>query len=324
MEEQIRQILPEKVRQAFDDIVEQRVLGASKHIAMIGEMFEAIADRGLQEHKKPADIIEEIKKVADYFIATRGEASQAVSNAILLMIHNIDQYSDLESAEAVRKILETKNAYARTAKESVDVCVSYGVKLAEPMSRIFVYDYSSTVEKFLRSLQKNNKPYEIYIAESRVIDGGKPFVRACLESGYKIKFIPEASMMYYLKDCDGAFMGADTFYPDGTGFNTTGSDIVGLICDYYKIPLYFLTPLIKVDIRPLTGGRKNLVYKDLHEKLSYNWEKDLDTENINFVTPELLGVDPKFIRAFVTEKGVVPAGSMYELSVQYSKELRGE
>ena len=82
MEEQIRQILPEKVRQAFDDIVEQRVLGASKHIAMIGEMFEAIADRGLQEHKKPADIIEEIKKVADYFIATRGEASQAVSNAI--------------------------------------------------------------------------------------------------------------------------------------------------------------------------------------------------------------------------------------------------
>ena len=28
MEEQIRQILPEKVRQAFDDIVEQRVLGA--------------------------------------------------------------------------------------------------------------------------------------------------------------------------------------------------------------------------------------------------------------------------------------------------------
>ena len=29
MEEQIRQILPEKVRQAFDDIVEHRVFGAS-------------------------------------------------------------------------------------------------------------------------------------------------------------------------------------------------------------------------------------------------------------------------------------------------------
>lgn len=217
MEEQIRQILPEKARQAFDDIVEQRVLGASKHIAMIGEMFEAIADRGLQEHKKPADIIEEIKKVADYFIATRGEASQAVSNAILLMTHNIDQYSNLELSEAVRKILETKNAYARTAKESVDACVSYGVKLAEPMNRIFVYDYSSTVEKFLRSLQKNNKPYEIYIAESRVIDGGKPFVRACQESGYKIKFIPEASMMYYLKDCDGAFMGAENLLSGWNG-----------------------------------------------------------------------------------------------------------
>ena len=31
------------------------------------------------------------------------------------------------------------------------------------------------------------------------------------------------------------FMGAETLYADGTGFNTTGSDIVGLICNYYHI-----------------------------------------------------------------------------------------
>lgn len=131
------------------------------------------------------------------------------------------------------------------------------------MTTIFVYDYSSTVEKFLRGLAEHERKIRIYIAESRIIDGGLPFVKVCQKAGHHIKFIPDASMMYYIKDCDAAFMGAETFYPDGTGFNTTGSDIVGLLCSYYKIPLYFLTPMIKLDIRPVTGGRKNLVFDNM-------------------------------------------------------------
>ncbi|MCB6288780.1 hypothetical protein LI276_22125, partial [[Clostridium] scindens] len=87
---------------------------------------------------------------------------------------------------------------------------------------------SSSVEAFLRKI---NGPKRIYIPESRVINGGAPFVQPCLEAGHQIHFIPDASMMYYMKSCDGVFMGAESIYPDGTGFNTTGSDIVGLLCD---------------------------------------------------------------------------------------------
>lgn len=128
--------------------------------------------------------------------------------------------------------------------------------------------------------------------------------------------------MYFLKDCDGAFMGAETFYPDGTGFNTTGSDIVGLICKHYGIPLYFLTPMIKVDIRPVAGGRKNLVFDDLKKKLSASWGEDIRTEDIDFMTPELIGVAPEFIRAFITEEGIIPSGQMYGISMEYSRKLR--
>lgn len=323
MENNVRNILPGPMREVFDSIVEQRVLGASNHIAMVGDMIEAVVRRG-EDEQRPADqVIDEILAVADFFIATRGEASQAVSNAILLMTHNIRSYAGMDLKEAAPLILETKNSYARTAAEAVKQCVSYGVRLAEAMETIFVYDYSSTVEKFLRGLKENGKQYTVYIAESRIIDGGRPFVKACLESGHKIKFIPEASMMYYLKDCHGAFMGAETFYPDGTGFNTTGSDIVGLICRHYGVPLYFLTPLIKLDIRPVFGGRKKLVYDDLKEKLTANWGEDLDRGSVDFITPELVGVEPEFIRGFVTEKGVIPSGQMYGISMEYSRNLRG-
>ncbi len=321
MEDKVRAILPEEAKEAFDAIVEQRVLGAGNHISMVGDMITAIVERGVREQRSVISVIEDIVEVTDYFIATRGEASQAVSNAIRLMVHNIRDYSDWEMDKAAEAILMAKDSYAGTAAAAIEQCVAYGVRLAKDMENIFVYDYSSTVEKFLRRLGENGKDYQIYIAESRVIDGGKPFVKACQDAGHRIKFIPEASMMYYLKECDGAFMGAETFYPDGTGFNTTGSDIVGLICKYYGIPLYFLTPMIKVDIRPVTGGRKNLVFDDLKEKLSASWGGDIKTEGIDFVTPELIGVAPEFIRAFITEEGIIPSGQIYGISMEYSRKL---
>ena len=38
MKDKIRAILPEEAKEAFDDIVEQRVLGAGNHISMVGNM----------------------------------------------------------------------------------------------------------------------------------------------------------------------------------------------------------------------------------------------------------------------------------------------
>lgn len=324
MNHKVREMLPGSVLEAFDSIVEQRVLGAGNHIAMVGDMIEAIVSRGVKERRPTDRVIREIREVADYFIATRGEASQAVSNAILLMTHKLDACGEMEIEEAAGLLLEAKNSYASKAADAVRACVSYGVRLARAMDRIFVYDYSSTVEKLLRGLKDGEKQYEIYIAESRVIDGGVPFVKACQEAGHRLRFIPDAAIMYYLKDCDGAFMGAETFYPDGTGFNTTGSDLVGLVCRHYGIPLYFLTPLIKLDMRPVYGLGKKLVYDDLRQKLTRCWPEDLDRESVDFITPELVGVGPEFIRGFITEQGVIPSSQMYGVSMEYSRSLRGE
>ena len=320
----VKELLPQPAKTLFDDIIEQRVLGASKHIMMIGEMIDAIAYEGKEKSRDARSVIEDIKTLAKFFIETRGEASQAVSNAIYIMIYEIDKYAVLEIDAAVDKIIETKDNYLKTSKKATEKVVEYAVELAKDMNTIFVFDYSSTVEKFLVALTSTHNKYTIYIAESRIVDGGVPFVEPCLKLGYNIKFIPDASMMYYLKECDAAFMGAETFYHDGTGFNTIGSDIVALICDHYKIPLYFLTPFIKLDIRSVYGYKKELVMDDMKEKLTRFWKKDINTENIDFITPELIGVNAKYIKGFVTEKGIIPANQMHEISMEYSNNLRGD
>ena len=334
-----RNLLPANEKRLFDDIVEQRVLGASRHIAMIGEMFESIAVNGQVNRKPVRKIIDEIAQVADFFIRTRGEASQAVSNAILLMTRNLDSLTNLEIDQAVESVIQTKNSYTLNSNCAMEKILVYAKEITRHYTKIFVYDYSSTVDKLLKSLKENGKKYTVYIAESRAIDGGYPFVETCQNAGHKIVFIPDAAIMYYLKECEVAFMGAETFYPDGTGFNTIGSDIVGLVCDHYKIPLYFLTPLIKLDIRPIFGFKRTLVINNLKDKLTKNWRNKSGTgetgealvktaENmtneIDFNCPELIGVEPKFITGFVTERGIIPSGQMYELSLDYYKELKGE
>lgn len=323
--EAVRLCLPAVSIQGFDDIVSQKILGASTHISMIGEMIEEMVKDGIEKGESTSEVIHRIDTVSQYFIETRGEASQAVSNAIYIMTRGLQDFSSNEpiSKEIGEAILSVRNDYRKNSQVAISKVVEYSTNLAAKMDTLFVYDYSSTVDKFLQSLAKDGKKRTVYIAESRIINGGYPFVRNCQESGYQIRFIPDASLMVAIRQSDACFMGAETFYPDGTAFNTTGSDLVGVVCQSLQVPLYFLTPMIKLDIRPTIGKEKNLVYNDVKARLSNGWDQAIRVDEVDFVTPELIGVPPDQIRAFVTELGVIPSSSMFGISMEYMKSLKG-
>lgn len=320
--DEIRKLLAQKDQSDFDDINNQKILGASTHITLIGRMIENMA---LDHNESVASLISRVRQVCDFFIETRGEASQAVSNAIAVMTQGLDdlkQETDLSSV--AKSIIETKDRYKAFSEEATQACVDYAYELLKDKANIFVYDYSSTVDKVLASLKDSGTRHHIYIAESRIIDGGKPFLDTCLKSKHQVTYLPDAAMMHFLKKCDVALMGAETFYPDGTAFNTTGSDIVGLVCKTFNIPLYFITPLIKVDARPLSGKAKNIVYNDTKTKLTKSLDKDMEIHDIRCVVPELLGVPSDQITAFITEKGIIPSTAMFDVSLQYLESIKGE
>ncbi|MCJ7842967.1 translation initiation factor eIF-2B [Lederbergia sp. NSJ-179] len=317
-----RQVLTAEYQEMFDDIVYQRVLGASKHINMIGQMIESIALHGVGKNRSTNEIVDDILTITQFFIETRGKASQAISNAIHIMIKGLEDVRGMDTKVAVHKILESKNNYMKEADAALNQVVIYSVETAKMMNQILVFDYSSTVDRFLKQLG-TQKQLTILIPESRSIDGGYAFVKTCLDAGHKVKFFPDAAMMYFLKNCDAAFMGAETFFPNGTMFNTTGSDIVALICKEYKIPLYVLTPLIKVDIRSVYGYQKMLVENDLKDRLTTHWTPE-EKEKTDFICPELLGVDSKYITAYITERGIIPANQVFNVSLNFYNEIKGE
>ncbi len=122
-------------------------------------------------------------------------------------------------------------------------------------------------------------------------------------------------MLYYLEKCDAALIGAETFNPDGTAFNTIGSDILGILCKSCNVPYYVLTPLLKVDRRSMTGHKKNRALISLEDVYTALLGEET-AGSADLHCPELIPVNAKYITAYITEKGVIPAYSLYQLFIR--------
>ena len=286
--------LPLEAKKKFIDIEDGTVLGASNHIRMIAEMFVTISD----EIEDKAEASNLIKKVSEHFKNTRGLSSYAIVNAL----NKIEHYCE-ESDEKIysEKIKNGVKHYFDEAVEISKKITEYSVNLLEDCKTIIAFDYSSTVEKTLRELRHE---VTVIIPESRVINGGYNFVKPCLDRGHKVRFIPDASMLTVLRTVDAVIIGAETFYPDGTAFNTAGSDILAVLCKEYNIPYYVLTPMLKVDNRALYGKFKKEIIRDEKDTLAKNWPTEL-AEKVDFKVIELVPIKPDKITKYVTEHGIV-------------------
>ena len=277
--------LPLEAKKKFSDIEDGTVLGASNHIRMIAEMFITISDE-IQDKAEASNLI---KQVSDHFKTTRGLSSYAIVNSLNKIEHYCEESDETIYSEKI------KNG----VKHYFDDCKT-----------IIAFDYSSTVEKTLRELRHE---VTVIIPESRVINGGYNFVQPCLDRGHKVRLIPDASMLTVLRKVDAVIIGAETFYPDGTAFNTAGSDILAVLCKEYDIPYYVLTPMLKVDNRALYGKFKKEIIRDEKETLAKSWSTEL-AEKVDFKVIELVPIKPDKITKYVTEHGIVsPCDLNYSL-----------
>ena len=307
-----RQQLPEETVSLFDDIVLSRVLGASKQTNLICRMLSSIMDLNIEFTEK----LNRIEIITEYFKATRGQNSRAIYNSISgLMVEIKTLFSDEKNRE---KIKFTIDNYQKQLKDNVDKSANYAATLCSQFDTIMIFDYSSTVESFVGQLKEKKV---IYIPESRALDGGRPFLKTAVSKGHEVHFIPDTTMLVELKKCQAAFIGAETIYPDGSVFNTVGADILAVICKEYNIPLYAISPMVKLDIRNKYGYTKLAPMPfDYSIRLAKGWSEK-DKENIDFRSIKLVKIDAKYITGIITEFGIIPSYGMYTEALNYNIQI---
>lgn len=296
--------LPPCTAALLDDFEDPAALGASRQLSTAASLISALA---LEHQGDSAALAQDVRAVTSYLISLRGESSQAIPNALGQMLANLDAWTSLPLTEFRQQLQQSASGYAQRAQAERDRVTEYGLRLAASAKRILAYDYSSSVAAILAGLDESSSKSTLIIPEARSLNGGRRFLEDLRGSTLPIEFVPDAAITTALKDCDLALIGAETIGADGSCYNTVGSLGVALACDYWRVPLYVPSTLIKLDTRTLFGYQRPMPALDQQRlsPLTADWPATLRSR-ATVLSPDLDRVPPVLIAAYITEFGLLP------------------
>lgn len=293
----------------LDEFEDPGILGASRQLEIAADLLINVAE----EHRgDSAELVRRLHDVVGYLVALRGESSQAVPNALGLMLEGLDDCRQLPTDALRAQVVEKVRGYDAEARRWMKAITMYGATLASGSERILAYDYSSSVAAILRELGERGESPTVVVPEARSLDGGRRYVDALRDSPLLFELIPDAAIGSKTKNCDLALVGAETISAQGGCYNTTGTFLVALACQYWRVPFYAPSTLIKIDTRTLHGYRRPI--PDLGPthlgRIVEGWTTP-HPARFSVASPDLDYVPPPLINGFVTEVGVLPPAAIF-------------
>lgn len=314
-ETDIRSWLSENGKRYFDDMYYCRSLGAASNIKSIGLILLDLAGN----NTNPSVLLSQINTVLSYYAEKRGSSSYAILRAVKMIGRKINEESTNTSSPLSEIIKLSISSFNEDANQRLDKLKEYGWNVVKDLSSILLFDYSSTVNAMMEVASNHGHILDVYVPESRILDGGHQFIRNGVALGHRMHYIPDAGLSRFIQKVDAAFIGAETIYPDGSVMNTLGSELTALLCSHYDVPLYVPTTFSKLNPSGFEGIKKKEHVEDGSAYFGLNLEEDL-RENISIDVVGLVNVPSKDITAFITEYGVIPPASIYIQAKKFMEE----
>ncbi len=300
--------LTQRAEARLDEFENPAILGASRQLEIAADLLACVAE----EHRGDGtELLRRLRDVVGYLVALRGESSQAVPNALALMLQGLDDCQHLPADALRARIVEQVRGYDAEARRWMRTIAASGATLASGSERILAYDYSSSVAEILRELGERGESPLVVVPEARTLGGGRRYVDDLRDSALRFELIPDAAIGSKTQDCDLALAGAETISAQGGCYNTTGSFLVALACQYWRVPFYVPSTLIKIDTRTLHGYRRPIPgLGPTHlGRLTEGWIVP-HPARFSVASPDLDYVPPTLINGFVTEVGVLPPAAI--------------
>lgn len=296
----------------LDDILGTKVLGASRNIRQINDLFcLAVEDRA---SASADELRATLRQLGDYFIATRGKNTPAIGNAIRWVLRGLDEASQVRDFIHARR-----DAFNQRSLENARRMAEAGAALFANMRTLLPFDYSSTMLAILQRMAEEGHACHLIVLESRVLDGGRPIAQEATRWGHTVTFVPDMAFDALLPQAEAVLIGAETLQADGGIWNTIGSRAIAALARPSNIPFYVATELIKIDPQSL-GGHPRLIRPHDFSQLLGRETFDF-RERISCVTPDLDLTPAELITAYITEYGVQTLTQMRESVAILMREL---
>jgi ribose 1,5-bisphosphate isomerase len=299
--------LPNKAKEIVRSFESGEILGASRTIRLINEVFCLLADDDTASSGK--ELADHIHQAASYFIATRGKLSPAVGNAIKVVLRDFDEVAISHNNDEIKKFIHQQTEkYNQTSINNVNLIASHCANLLRGKNRILAYDYSSTMVAALKQTSKTNITLDVVIPESRTLDGGRPILNDIIEDCHQIIYIADSAIGQEIQRCEAVIVGVESLCVDGGFWNTVGTKMIAVLANYYNVPFYVATELIKVDPRSIRG-----IIRDVNRENIKCFNQLLTIPNsskISIQCDDLEYTPPGLITNYITEEGIIPPSAI--------------
>jgi translation initiation factor 2B subunit (eIF-2B alpha/beta/delta family) len=305
----------EKTLHYLWQIVDEGVLGASKHVALGNELLFHI----LNSTADKREALKRARLVAGFIARTRGQDTPVIGNSLALLLGGLDTVAPNDQADRLNERIGnwTKAAEARKAK-----LIGGAVRHLHDAKGIMAFDYSSTVAAVVLALARANAALVVVVPESRTIAGGARYLDEFLPAGLRVHFIPDAAIEHGLAWCDTVLFGVETLRADGSFLNTIGSRMIARLAGEQGVEVYGCTDLLKLDMRSYDGHRPAPAVRSynhpLLDGLTVSGIELADTH-----APELEVIPSRLVTGLLTEHGMVPPQAVWGLGKEIYKTKEG-
>jgi ribose 1,5-bisphosphate isomerase len=259
-------------------------------------------------------------KTADHFIA---EMEKTANKLVSLrstepMVRNTMKYF-MARLEKGRNVKEMKSIAAGTIKQydkeftdSFMRITRYGSDLIWDGQTVLTHCHSTTVNSILIHAHKRKK-VRVICTETRPRFQGHLTAKQLSDAGVDVTMVVDSAVRYVMKDVDMVIVGSDSITADGSLYNKIGTSMVATVAHDKRVPFYSATQLYKFDPISKWGRMTEIEERPTNEVLAKKMK------GVKILNPAFDITEPEYIRAYITEAGIVPPQEIGHVAEKYAK-----
>ncbi|MFA5106268.1 MAG: S-methyl-5-thioribose-1-phosphate isomerase [Candidatus Micrarchaeia archaeon] len=304
---------PETVDSICSGIKSLKIQGA-RNVAIAAVRALAIT-AGESKARAPSRFYGELLEAAELLASTR-PTEPMLRNSIRLVLANIEKRIEKGQGVAQLKAAVKKeySQYLSNVQMGIDAIAGYGAALVPKGGRVLVHCHSSSVVAILKKAYDTGRLDSVTCTETRPRYQGRITARELSEHGIDTTIVVDSAAAVFIPQVDMVLVGADAVSATGDLVNKIGTRGIAQIAFDCGVPFYSAAEIYKFEPVTVWGRQIEIEERDTEEVVARLELPKAKVRNLAFdLTPA------KYVKAFVTERGVVPPYSMLSIAGQEFK-----
>lgn len=304
------------VAHTIEQIKSVKIQGATRIALAVAKALKSLSRDSAT--KTRSEFINEVKEAGAYLANARLTEPMA-DNAVEFIVYQLKKNKDASVDELKKTLNEAIDYFFSLNEKNEQKMIRAGEQLIKFGDRIFTHCHSTSVIDVLLAAKKNKKRCEVFQTETRPLYQGHLTARELIKHGIKNTLVVDSAASYLISKISGprfqidkVLIGCDAISRDGSCVNKVGSFGLALAAYLNKIPVYVVTPSLKINEDVKNARALKIEQREAREV----W--DAAPRGLKIYNPAFDLVPAEMITGYACEFGVVkPVDLMKKVKDNY-------